>query len=356
VNNPNEFPLNLHRLTRYAARWAAELPGIKSIRLYGYSSFLAGGISKYKSSVKYAIVFDAKNPEELWHIITDDSGEYLNLIDAAFVDFYIIKPDTNYRNDWTFTISDFAKKNVFSSIMTKEPYWILYPAEEEQAPETSPAVKTVVPKENSLDINASEPLTDEQAEEIIKEMTVIRVSDTEIIIRHGNEEINATCKDMGFKSNAKPWKMFNDILQDRNHQYFIGLYDKVNPDNNQDYGRKIQLLKSFSAKFIEFINGKFSLSLLNNFNVFRNMKHKERAGIYQAKFQIEDAIRKEVFTTKEEVAARISALKKEHDRETDPDKQNQILAKLITIGKQAADKGLITKADMKNLLPEHDDR
>jgi len=153
---------------------------------------------------------------------------------------------------------------------------------------TPTATKTAVPKESSLDIRAKELLTNKQTEEIIKAMTVIRVSDTEIIIKHGNEEITATCGDMGFKSNAKPWLMFMSILQDRNNQYFIGRYDKVNPKNNDDYRRKAKLFGNFSKKFIEFINYKFSLSLPRSFNVFENLKHLEGDGMYRPKFRVDE--------------------------------------------------------------------
>ena len=153
---------------------------------------------------------------------------------------------------------------------------------------TPTATETSVPKESSLDIRAKELLTKKQAEEIIKAMTVIRVSDTEIIIKHGNEEITATCGDMDFKSNAKPWLMFMSILQDRNNQYFIGRYDKVNPDNNKDYLSKAKLFGNFSKKFIEFINYKFSLSLPRSFNVFENLKHLEGDGMYRPKFRVDE--------------------------------------------------------------------
>ena len=39
-----------------------QLPGVKSIRLDHYRSFRKEEIDKYKSSVKYAIVFDADDP------------------------------------------------------------------------------------------------------------------------------------------------------------------------------------------------------------------------------------------------------------------------------------------------------
>lgn len=141
MNNPNEFPLNLHRLTRYAARWAAELPGITSVKLYPYRSFLAKENDKHKSSAKYAVVFQGGNPGELWGIITDDSGKYSNLIDDGFADVYNKEPGTNFRNDWVFTISDFADGNEFSSIMTTEPHWVLYPAAQE-GQDQAPAAKS----------------------------------------------------------------------------------------------------------------------------------------------------------------------------------------------------------------------
>lgn len=132
MNNPNQFPLNLKTLQRYAKRWADELPGVKGVRLYHYSSFLEKKeIEKHKSSVKYAVVFHAEKPDELWSIITDDEGVFPTLIDAAFVDVYQTKPDVNYLNDWVFTTSDLADGNQFSSVMVNEPYWTLFPISEE---------------------------------------------------------------------------------------------------------------------------------------------------------------------------------------------------------------------------------
>jgi hypothetical protein len=142
VNNPKYFKhLDSYLLERYALRWAAELPGIKSVKLYPYSSRIAkeeieiGGY-EHISSAKYAIVFESDNPKKLWPIINDDRGIYPKLIDAGFADVYQSKPDANFRDDWAFTTSDLANGNELSSIMTTEPHWTLYPAPEEhyQAP------------------------------------------------------------------------------------------------------------------------------------------------------------------------------------------------------------------------------
>lgn len=141
MNNPNEFPLNLKPLQRFAKRWAAELPGIKDIRLYHfyhYSSFLEKEeIGKYKNSVKYAVVFVADNPGELWNLISDDRGVLMTLVDADFMDVYQVRPDAIYINDWVFTTSDLADGSQNSSVMVNAPYWTLFPATEEYQTEAS---------------------------------------------------------------------------------------------------------------------------------------------------------------------------------------------------------------------------
>lgn len=226
--------------------------------------------------------------------------------------------------------------------------------QDEQAPET------VVPKENSLDINVKEPLTEEQTEEIVRAMTVIRVSDTEIIIKHSNKEINATCEDMGFKSYAKPWKMFMDILQDRSNQYFIGRYDKVNQDNNKDYLRKAKLFGNFSKKFIEFINDKFSLSLPGDFQAFYNMKHKERQGLYRPKFRVDECQntnqRIDIKNlSKEATLERLTALQKQYKGENDKAEKERILIEIGQYGNHAIKKHGIPEVELRSFFPLPDD-
>ena len=345
-NHPAEFPdLNLFALQRYARRWATERPGVKGIRLYHYRSilysrYMATEKAKYYST-KYAIVFDGDDLEKLSNDITDDQRIYPNLIDSSFLDVYRVKPVTKFQYDWAFTTADRAAWNEFSSVMIHEGYWDLYPSEGKLI-EPAPATKTVISKESSLDINASEPLTEEQAEEIIKAMIVIRVSDTEIMIRYGNEERNAACDDMGFKSYAKTWQMFMNILQERNNQYFIGSYDKKNPVNKKDYLSKSKLFGNFSEKFIEFINNKFSLSLPGDFNVFQNMKHKERPGIYQAKFRVDENQKPNQQVdiknlSKDEALAKLEVLFAQHKCEKDKSAKGHLfneISKLAAHAKQ----------------------
>jgi hypothetical protein len=210
--------------------------------------------------------------------------------------------------------------------------------------EKTKAPETAVSKENSLDINAKEPLTKEQAEEIIKAMTVIRVSDDEIIIKHGDKQINATCKDIGFKSYSKPWQMFMDVLQDRSNQYFIGSYDKKNPINKKDYSSKSKLFSNFSKKFIEFINSKFSLSLPGGFNVFQNMKHRERAGIYQAKFRVDENQKPKQQAdiknlAKDETLAKLEDLFAQHKCEKDESAKGHLFNEISKLAAHAKQNG-----------------
>lgn len=204
----------------------------------------------------------------------------------------------------------------------------------EPIPETHEDVIFLAGKSRAFNpATQEEPVKDELHEEIIKKITVVRVSNNEIKIRQASKEVNATCETIGFKPDAKPWLMFMGMLQDPSHQYFIGLYDKTNPGNRQDYNRKIQLLNSFSKKFIEFINVNFSLSLPNDFNVFQNMKHKERAGIYEAKFQIEDEIRKKPMVdirnlSKEATLERLTVMLKQYKKENDISKKDQLFIEI----------------------------
>jgi hypothetical protein len=364
-NHPDEFPdLNLYALQRYARRWAAERPGVKDIRLYHYRSilysrYMATEKAKYYST-KYAIVFDGDDLEKLSNDITDDQGIYPKLIDNSFLDVYRVKPVAKFQYDWTFTTADRAVWNQFSSIMVNESYWDLYPAEEKLI-ETAPATEAVALKENSLDINASEPLTEEQAEKIIKAMTVIRVSDTEIIIKYGNEEINAACEDMGFKSYAKTWQMFMSILQDKNHQYFVGKYDKKHPVHRKDYLSKSKLFGNFSKKFIVLINDKFSLSLPGDFNIFQNMKHKERAGIYQAKFRVDENQKPNQQVdiknlSKEATLERLAALKKQCEDEKNTDEKYRLSIEIAQYCDHAIKKHSIPEGELRSFFPLPDDK
>jgi len=225
---------------------------------------------------------------------------------------------------------------------------------------TPTATETSVPKESSLDIRAKELLTKKQAEEIIKAMTVIRVSDTEIIIKHGNEEITATCGDMDFKSNAKPWLMFMSILQDRNNQCFIGRYDKVNPQNNDDYRRKAKLFSNFSKKFIQFINDKFSLSLPDGFNVFENLKHLEGDGMYRPKFRVDEHQKSYQQVdiknlSRESTLAKLTELKKQYEGEKDNAEKKRIFIKIVQYCNYAEKKRGIPGSELRSFIPLPDD-
>lgn len=145
INIQELFPnLNLPLLKVYAKRWVDELPGIRSVKLYPYRSYLSKEHDR-KSSVKYAIVLDG-DTEKLWDAITDDQSIYSKLIDSRFADVYKFKPDGNYRRDWFFTTSALADGNDFSSIMTDEPYCLLWP--DEPTKESTPAPQTEPQAEN----------------------------------------------------------------------------------------------------------------------------------------------------------------------------------------------------------------
>ena len=228
---------------------------------------------------------------------------------------------------------------------------------EQPLKEDAPALKdepAVTPVKENVPV-----ISKEQAEEVIKAITVIHVSDTEIIIRHSDKEITAACGDMGFKSNAKPWKMFMNMLQDRNNQYFIGRYDKMNPDNNKDYRNKVKRFEYFSKNFIQFINDKFTLSL-PDVNVFQNMKHQVHAGMYKPKFQVceHQSPNRQVeikSLSKEGTLERLTALLKQYEGEKNKAEKERILLEIGRYCDHAIKKHGIPEGELRSFLPSPDD-
>lgn len=165
------------------------------------------------------------------------------------------------------------------------------PEQEEPGRESASIEETVKRAEQDNHVapvkSAPALLTPAKAEEFIRSIEIAYLSDTEVMIRRGNQEEKVSCDNIGLKATSKPWVMFISILQDRMNQYYVGLHDKKkNPDNLKDYRCKMQLFPNFSKKLIPLINDKFSVSLESNFNVFKNMKNQEHAGIYKPKFLV----------------------------------------------------------------------
>ena len=76
--------------------------------------------------------------------------------------------------------------------MVNEGYWTLFPAKESAPPTQTPIVN---------------------AEGLIKSIKISYLSDTEVIIKYGNKEIRASCKDMNLKATSKTWAMFIKIYE-----------------------------------------------------------------------------------------------------------------------------------------------
>lgn len=278
MNNPSEFPnLNLYLLQHYANRWASELPGVKSVKLYPYSSRIAKEeieIDGYEhiSSAKYAVVFESDNPKKLWPIINDDRGKYRKLIDAGFADVYQSKPDANFRNDWAFTTSDLANGNEFSSIIVHEGYWVLYPVE------PAPAAEAVAPKENSLDISAKEPLIPASANEVVFSY----VSPTEVMVKCGNKRAASYKQlDLGFKKEKKPkaWNVFLGHLKSGKSSIDFGKSGTTDNDNTR------KIYKFINDKLVDFLRTKLKMPLPHDFKLFEKDKT-AGTGIYKFNFRI----------------------------------------------------------------------
>jgi hypothetical protein len=200
------------------------------------------------------------------------------------------------------------------------------------------------------------PLSDIEAEEFIKSMAISYLSNTEVIIKVGSKVVTASRKDMGFKANSKPWAMFIKMLQDPKKEYNVGIYDKnKNPTNIKNYNASMQLFPNFSEKFVAFINNQFSMTLPIGFNVFKNMKGLERAGTYNAKFNIfkhrECKLQTDVTgLSKEDTINKLSALCEQRNHEKDETERERLLDEIGNLAQHAKNRNWITLRQLSSLL------
>jgi len=193
------------------------------------------------------------------------------------------------------------------------------------------------------------PLSKAEAEEFIKSMGISYLSDTEVIMKNKNKEVMASREDMGFKATSKPWGMFIKMLQDPKSEYHVGIYDKnKNSENLKDYNASNKLFPNFSKKFVPFINDQFSVTLPNDFNVFKNKKGIERTGTYKPKFQIFDhrelRQQKDIKSlSKEDALKALKDLAIQLKRATNELERERLSKKIINLGQHAKRNRWITK-------------
>ena len=127
-------------------------------------------------------------------------------------------------------------------------------------------------------------------DDFIHSLKVTYSSDTSVILTpQGGKSKEYSCQEMGFKSAAKTWKMFIDVLQKDDHKYHVGTYSKDKDHVKiREYNKIMSMLKEFSKKFVIFLNKTYSVEIPATFNVFENTyrKGQDRAGTYVPKFQI----------------------------------------------------------------------
>lgn len=172
-------------------------------------------------------------------------------------------------------------------------------------------------------------------EAFINSLQVSYSSDTSIwLAPQGGEWQEFTYKDMGFKQDSKTWRLLLDILQDTNHTYCVGPYDKKkNPYNVRAYNKMLKNLENCSKKFVSFLNQTYHVHIPNNFNVFENMKGRAPAGTYKPKFQVVDEpysirIAEIEKMSKKEVINNVEILSKQMKQENNTDKKTRLLKKL----------------------------
>jgi hypothetical protein len=204
-------------------------------------------------------------------------------------------------------------------------------------------------------------LSKAEAEAFIRSMAISYLSDTEVIIKAKNKEVTASREDMGFKASSKPWAMFIKILQDKNHEYHVGIYDNnKNPENLRAYNREIKLFPNFGKKFVAYINNQFSVTL-PNIDVFKNMKGIEHAGTYKPEFQIykhkELRQQKDIKSLSQKNTIEIlHDLSKQLKREKNETEKKRLLNEIRNYGEHAKRKGWITKNhEMWDLIAPLDD-
>lgn len=131
--------------------------------------------------------------------------------------------------------------------------------------------------------------------------------------------------------------------------------------NNKNYYKLAKFTGNFSKKFISFLNKEYSLSLQRDFNVFQNMKGRERAGTYKPIFKIFDH---QAFSKKtgienlseDETMKKIKTLCRESKSTRDTTQKDQLLIEIGKYAEHAKRHGWITEPELRSLLPLPDDK
>jgi len=194
------------------------------------------------------------------------------------------------------------------------------------------------------------------SQDFIRKLQMSLCSDNSIFLKPHNGQVREfSCYQMGFKPNSKGWGLLMEILWDKYHFFYVGIYNRYNTDSgaNRDYNNRQQRLNHFCQKFREFLNKEFKINIPSDFKLFENQKGIERDGIYKPKFQIVTSFKnasniKEM--SKDDVLNKIKMLSKERRREKNGHKQEELLVEIGNLAAHAAKMGWITRQQLETYI------
>jgi len=193
-------------------------------------------------------------------------------------------------------------------------------------------------------------------EDFIKKLQISRCSGNSILIKARNrQDCEFSCSQIGFTPRSKGWELLMEVLQDKDHFFYVGIYNRYNSDTaaTRYYNNRQQQLKHLGQKFIKFLNQEFKVNIPDDFNLFENQKGIERDGTYKPKFQIVGSFKnvsdiKEM--SKEEIFKKLETISEQRKREKRKDQKEQLLMKIADLVTHASKKGWITRAQAESYI------
>ncbi len=217
----------------------------------------------------------------------------------------------------------------------------------------APAAGTVALKENSLDINASEPLIQASANEVVFSY----VSPNEVMVKCGNKRAASYNQiDLGFKKekNPKAWNDFLGLLKSGNSSINFGR------SGNSSYDKTRKIYKSINDKLVEFLTTKLKMPLPHDVKLFERDKT-AGTGIYKLNFKIgkyntnsigvEDLTDDKLMGEIEKCHTELEKLTRTNRGDKNAESQSEaIRERLIPLLTEAHDRDLITNKQMQTYL------
>jgi hypothetical protein len=224
-------------------------------------------------------------------------------------------------------------------------------------------VDDIIELEGAVDPDSTPQTVQNQPQEeatddaFIRSLQISFVSDSEFSIRVGSKPAKIyTCSDMKLNEGSVLWRLFVEILRSTDHTYHVGVYSRDrDPAKNRNYYKLVARTRSFSKKFISFINTKYHTSLPGGLSVFENQKGFETAGTYKPMFKMASANNVIKNTdmkkmTEEETRNKIITLLKEKKQEKDEKQVAQLLIEIGEYAEYAKSEGWITEKWLRSQM------